>query len=115
MFRVDSDVREGIARAIAAIKTDFAAEGAKLATRQSSQKVLEKLMPVVPGLIGGSADLTGSVGTLTKLHNFVTPGDFAGNYIHYGVREHAMAAAMNGMTLHGGIVPYAGTFLVFSD
>jgi len=77
--------------------------------------VLEKLMPVVPGLIGGSADLTGSVGTLTKLHNFVTPGDFAGNYIHYGVREHAMAAAMNGMTLHGGIVPYAGTFLVFSD
>jgi transketolase len=112
---VDSDVREGIARAIAAIKTDFAAEGAKLATRQSSQKVLEKLMPVVPGLIGGSADLTGSVGTLTKLHNFVTPGDFAGNYIHYGVREHAMAAAMNGMTLHGGIVPYAGTFLVFSD
>ena len=112
---VDSDVREGIARAIAAIKTDFAAEGAKLATRQSSQKVLEKLMPVVPGLIGGSADLTGSVGTLTKLHNFVTPGDFAGNYIHYGIREHAMAAAMNGMTLHGGIVPYAGTFLVFSD
>lgn len=112
---IDSDIREGIQRAVAAIKTDFAAEGAKLATRQSSQKVLEKLMPVIPGLIGGSADLTGSVGTLTKLHNFVTPGDFAGNYIHYGVREHAMAAAMNGMTLHGGIVPYAGTFLVFSD
>jgi transketolase len=70
---------------------------------------------VVPGLIGGSADLTGSNGTLTKLHTVVKPGDFAGNYIHYGVREHAMAAAMNGMALHGGIVPYGGTFLVFTD
>jgi len=112
---IDGDVGQGIQRAIAAIKTDFAAEGAKLATRQSSQKVLEKLMPVVPGLIGGSADLTGSVGTLTKQHGIVKPGDFAGNYIHYGVREHAMAAAMNGLALHGGIVPYGGTFLVFSD
>ena len=72
-------------------------------------------MPVVPGLVGGSADLTGSNGTLTKLHSLVRPGDFAGNYIHYGVREHGMAAAMNGMALHGGIVPYGGTFLVFSD
>ena len=72
-------------------------------------------MPVVPGLIGGSADLTGSVGTHTKLHTIVKPGDFAGNYIHYGVREHAMGAAMNGLALHGGIVPYGGTFLVFSD
>src|SRR5665648_879380 len=112
---IDGDVGQGIQRAIAAIKTDFAAEGAKLATRQSSQKVLDKLMPVVPGLIGGSADLTGSVGTLTKQHGIVKPGDFAGNYIHYGVREHAMAAAMNGLALHGGIVPYGGTFLVFSD
>ena len=72
-------------------------------------------MPVVPGLVGGSADLTGSNGTLTKLHSLIKPGDFAGNYIHYGVREHGMAAAMNGMALHGGIVPYGGTFLVFSD
>ena len=77
--------------------------------------MLEKLLPVVPGLIGGSADLTGSNGTLTKLHSIVKPGDFAGNYIHYGVREHGMAAAMNGMALHGGIVPYGGTFLVFTD
>src|SRR5680860_314564 len=112
---IDGDVGQGIQRAIAAIKTDFAAEGAKLATRQSSQKVLEKLMPVVPGLIGGAADLTGSIGTLTKQHGIVKPGDFAGNYIHYGVREHAMAAAMNGLALHGGIVPYGGSFLVFSD
>jgi transketolase len=112
---VDTKVAAAISEAVAAIKADFAAEGAKLATRQSSQKVLERLVPVVPGLVGGSADLTGSVGTLTKQHGIVKTGDFAGNYIHYGVREHAMGAAMNGMALHGGIVPYAGTFLVFSD
>lgn len=112
---VDEAVAEAISEAVAGIKADFAAEAAKLATRQSSQKVLERLVPVVPGLMGGSADLTGSVGTLTKLHSAVKPGDFAGNYIHYGVREHVMGAAMNGLTLHGGIVPYAGTFLVFSD
>ena len=112
---VDADVAAAITKAMAGVKADFVAEGAKLATRQSSQKVLERLVPVVPGLIGGSADLTGSVGTLTKQHNAVKAGDFSGNYIHYGVREHAMAAAMNGMALHGGIVPYAGTFLVFSD
>lgn len=112
---IDAKVAEDVTQAISGIKTDFVAEGAKLATRQSSQKVLERLLPVVPGLIGGSADLTGSVGTLTKQHGIVKPGDFAGNYVHYGVREHAMAAAMNGLALHGGIVPYAGTFLVFSD
>ena len=112
---VDADVAAAITKVVAGVKADFVAEGAKLATRQSSQKVLERLVPLVPGLIGGSADLTGSVGTLTKQHNAVKAGDFSGNYIHYGVREHAMAAAMNGMALHGGIVPYAGTFLVFSD
>jgi transketolase len=112
---IDDKVEKEIAAAIEAIKADFAKEGAKLATRQSSQKVLEKLVPMVPGLIGGSADLTGSNGTLTKRHTVVKPRDFAGNYIHYGVREHAMAAAMNGLSLHGGIVPYGGTFLVFSD
>ena len=112
---VDDKVRAAILAAIAALKADFTREGAKLATRQSSQKVLEKLLPIVPGLIGGSADLTGSNGTLTKLSSVVKPGEFAGNYIHYGVREHGMAAAMNGLALHGGIVPYGGTFLVFSD
>jgi transketolase len=112
---IDDKVQKGIVQAIEAIKKDFASEGAKLATRQSSQKVLEKLLPIIPGLIGGSADLTGSVGTLTKQHGIVKPGDFAGSYIHYGVREHGMAAAMNGLALHGGIVPYGGTFLVFSD
>jgi transketolase len=112
---IDSEVRGKIATAVNALKSDFSRDAAKLATRQSSQKVLEKLVPIVPGLIGGSADLTGSNGTLTKLHTIVKPGDFSGNYIHYGVREHGMAAAMNGLALHGGIVPYGGTFLVFSD
>ncbi len=104
-----------IEAAISAAKSAFSQEGAKLATRQSSQKVLEKLVPIVPGLVGGSADLTGSNGTLTKLHSLIKPGEFGGTYIHYGVREHGMAAAMNGLALHGGIVPYGGTFLVFSD
>jgi transketolase len=112
---IDEDVRGKIGIAVKTLKSDFSRESAKLATRQSSQKVLERLLPIIPGLIGGSADLTGSNGTLTKLHTIVKPGDFSGNYIHYGVREHAMAAAMNGMALHGGIVPYGGTFLVFTD
>jgi transketolase len=112
---IDGEVRTNIAAAVQALKGDFSRNAPKLATRQSSQKVLEKLVPVVPGLIGGSADLTGSNGTLTKLHTIVKPGDFSGNYIHYGVREHGMAAAMNGLALHGGIVPYGGTFLVFTD
>jgi transketolase len=112
---IDEKVKSAIVAAITAIKADFSREGAKLATRQSSQKVLEKLLPIVPGLVGGSADLTGSNGTLAKTSVVIKPGQFAGNYIHYGVREHAMAAAMNGLALHGGIVPYGGTFLVFSD
>jgi transketolase len=112
---VDAEVKAAVASAVAVLKAEFVAEGAKLATRQSSQKVLEKLLPAVPGLIGGSADLTGSNGTLTSKSVVIKPGDFAGNYIHYGVREHAMAAAMNGLALHGGIVPYGGSFLVFTD
>jgi transketolase len=112
---IDHEVMQAIASAIAAVKSEFIAAPAKLATRQSSQKVLEKLLPVIPGLVGGSADLTGSNGTLTKQSIVIKPGYFAGNYIHYGVREHGMAAAMNGMALHGGIVPYGGSFLVFTD
>ena len=104
-----------VAGAIAEAKAAFAADTAKRATRVWSQMTLEKLVPVVPELVGGSADLTGSNGTRTKHHTAVAPGSFAGNYIHYGVREHGMAAAMNGMALHGGIIPYGGTFLVFAD
>ena len=109
-----TELRRGHCRAVAALKTDFAAEAPKLATRQSSQKVLEALVPVIPELIGGSADLTGS-STLTKQHATVEAGRLRRHYIHYGVREHAMAAAMNGIALHGGLVPYGGTFLVFTD
>ena len=112
---IDAAARKALAAATAEIKAEFAATPPKIATRVASQKVLEKLVPALPCLIGGSADLTGSNGTRTKQHASVAPSDFAGNYIHYGVREHAMAAAMNGLALHGGIVPYGGTFLVFTD
>jgi transketolase len=107
--------QQAIAAAMSGVKSDFCASPPKLATRQASQKVLEALIPALPGLIGGSADLSGSNGTRTKHHAAISPGNFAGNYIHYGVREHGMAAAMNGLALHGGIVPYGGTFLTFSD
>jgi len=112
---IDEAARADITSAIREIKRAFSEGGEKLASRQSSQKVIEKLLPAVPGLMGGSADLTGSNGTRTSQHKDVKPGDFSGNYIHYGVREHGMAAAMNGMALHGGIVPYGGSFLVFTD
>jgi len=77
--------------------------------------VLEKLLPATPELVGGSADLTGSNLTLVKGQGVIAPGDFNGRYIHYGVREHGMAAAANGMALHGGVIPYTGTFFVFTD
>lgn len=112
---VDAGAIKAIAAAIGEIKSEFVAAPPKIATRVASQKVLEKLVPVLPSLIGGSADLTGSNGTRTRHHTSVGAGNFGGNYIHYGVREHAMAAAMNGLALHGGIVPYGGTFLVFTD
>ena len=112
---VDASAIKALAGAIAEVKAEFVATPPKIATRVASQKVLEKLVTVLPSLIGGSADLTGSNGTRTKHHTVVAPGNYAGNYIHYGVREHAMASAMNGMALHGGIVPYGGTFLVFTD
>ncbi len=104
-----------VAKAIAAAKTAALADEAKRATRVWSQLALEHIVPVLPELIGGSADLTGSNGTRTKHHVPVAKGSFAGNYIHYGVREHGMAAAMNGMALSGGLIPYGGTFLVFTD
>ncbi len=101
--------------AVEVIKRGFSAEAPKLATRQSSQQVLESLTAAMPNLIGGSADLTGSNGTKTKSYKPVTANDFGGTYIHYGVREHAMAAMMNGLALHGGFIPYGGTFLIFAD
>ena len=108
-------IATALKRTVLELKAAFVTEKPKLATRQSSAKVLEALLPVCPALILGSADLTGSNGTKTKHYAPVTPKDFAANYIHYGVREHGMAAAMNGMALHGGLVPAGATFLVFTD
>jgi len=112
---VDGHLPDGWRRAIDAVKQKFAAEAPKLATRQASGMVLDALAPVLPELVGGSADLTGSNNTKAKGQKLIAPGSLAGNYLHYGVREHAMAAAMNGMAAHGGIIPYGGSFLVFSD
>jgi transketolase len=105
----------GFDAAVEALKKGFSEEKPKLATRQSSQKVLEGLVAAVPSLRGGSADLTGSVGTKTKRYVPVTADEYGGTYIHYGVREHGMGAAMNGIALHKGFIPYGGTFLVFAD
>ena len=109
------EVPENVLQALAAHKAKLATERPKLATRQSSKAALEAIAPSLPWLIGGSADLTGSNGTKTSEMTVVAPDDFSGTYIHYGVREHAMAAAMNGLALHGGLIPYGGTFLVFTD
>ncbi|TDH59510.1 transketolase [Dankookia rubra] len=100
---------------LAALRASLAEGKPKLATRVSSQKALEALVPAVPEMIGGSADLTGSNNTNVKGVPSVVRGNFAGRYIHWGVREHGMASAMNGMALHGGVIPYSGTFLVFAD
>jgi transketolase len=101
---------------IADLKKSFATEKPNLATRQTSGKVLQKLVPAITALIGGSADLTGSVNTKIDGPEVISSGNhYNGQYIHYGVREHGMAAIMNGMALHGGVIPYGGTFLTFSD
>ena len=91
------------------------AERPAAATRQHSGSALDKLIPVIPEMVGGSADLTGSNNTIVKGMGAFDGPDYAGRYVHYGVREFGMAAAMNGMALHGGVIPYSGTFLVFSD
>ncbi len=104
-----------IAEAISAAKKAAGVSTAKKATRVWSEATLDRLIPALPALIGGSADLTGSNNTKIKDQTVVAAGSFAGSYIHYGVREHAMAAAMNGIALHGGLIPYGGTFLVFTD
>ena len=86
-----------------------------LATRQCSSKVIESVTKIIPQLIGGSADLSGSNNTKTANSKVINAKNFNGNYIHYGVREHGMAAIMNGIALYGGLIPYGGTFLIFSD
>lgn len=96
-------------------KAELIAKQPKEATRQSSGNALEILCAALPQLIGGSADLTGSNLTKTKSMKAVTAPDYSGSYIYYGIREHGMAAIMNGIALHGGFIPYSGTFLVFTD
>ena len=101
--------------AVRVVKEKLAAQPKEIATRAASEFALESLIPAVPDMIGGSADLTGSNNTRIKGMKAIIAADFSGRFIHYGVREHGMAAAMNGLALHGGIIPYSGTFLVFSD
>jgi transketolase len=109
------DVASQIAAPLQAFRGTLAADKPKLATRKSSEMTLGVINEATSATIGGSADLTHSNFTITKGMGSVKPGDFSGRYIHYGVREFGMAAAMNGVALHGGFVPYGGTFLVFSD
>jgi len=113
--RQKGDIPAVVDETIVAFKAKVAAEKPAWATRKSSQEVLEVINPVLPDTIGGSADLTGSNNTNTASLKPLTAADPAGRYIYYGIREHAMAAAMNGLALHGGIIPYGGTFLVFTD
>ena len=104
-----------LAAAIRAIKKDAAESKPKLATRSASERTLHAVNPVMPETVGGSADLTGSNNTKTADMGIFDPENRAGRYIYYGIREHGMAAAMNGMALHGGIRPYGGTFMCFTD
>ena len=103
-----------INKAIEKTKEDYIKTLEPIATRKSSEKFLE-IVSKLPSLIGGSADLAGSNNTKTKNHKIIKHNDFSGNYIHYGVREHAMCGIMNGISLHSGLIPYGGTFLIFSD
>jgi transketolase len=114
--RVTGNYTALVKEAVAQAKTYFLTEKPKMATRATSGKTLEYLVPKLDALIGGSADLTGSVNTKIKGFDIISPAtNYNGQYIHYGVREHGMAAMMNGMSLHGGIIPYSGTFLSFAD
>ena len=106
--------RDAIVRLIEKAKSNYLKTLEPLATRKCSEKFLE-IVSKLPSLIGGSADLAGSNNTKTKNHKIIKPNDFSGNYIHYGVREHAMCGIMNGISLHSGLIPYGGTFLIFSD
>jgi len=100
---------------IAGYKQELAKNPPALATRNSSQNALDVINAAVPETIGGSADLTGSNNTKSKELKPLNAADYGGRYVYYGIREHGMAAAMNGMALHGGVIPYGGTFLVFTD
>ena len=115
-YKLDKNklIEKNIRSSIEKIKTEYFKSLEPLATRKCSEKFLE-IISNIPNIIGGSADLAGSNNTKTKNHNIIKPGNFSGNYIHYGVREHAMCGVMNGLALHSSLIPYGGTFLIFSD
>ena len=112
---LSGDISDAAATAVQKMKTELAANPQKVASRVASQKTIEALVAETQLLFGGSADLTGSNNTKAANQDIFSRQNPAGHYIHYGVREHGMAAAMNGIALHGGVVPYGGTFLVFTD
>ena len=112
---INNKLPEGFDDHINSLKKKIFNLKSSMATRQSSAFVIENITKNLPELIGGSADLSGSNNTKTKNSTIIKPSNFSGNYIHYGVREHGMAGIMNGMALHGGIIPYGGTFLIFLD
>ena len=109
------DAPKKLKSVIAAVKKQAAADAPKLATRSASEKVLTAINPIMPETMGGSADLTGSNNTKTPDMGTFAPDNRSGRYIYFGIREHGMAAAMNGMALHGGVRPYGGTFMCFTD
>ncbi len=113
--RIRGDLPKRFDKAIHAYKKTLVVEMPTLATRKASQAALEIVNGALEETIGGSADLTGSNNTNTSQTEVITPEDFSGRFVHYGIREHAMAAAMNGMALHGGLIPYSGGFLIFAD
>ena len=113
--RMAGKLPEAMDKALASFLAEARTAKAKVATRVASKNVLSALVPAIPELMGGSADLSGSVGTKTPSSVIMNPADYSGNYICYGVREFGMGCIMNGMAVHGGLIPYAGTFMVFSD
>lgn len=113
--RVRGELAPGLAGGIARLKARLFAEPMEVATRKASEIALDAIGDAVPEIISGSADLSSSNNTKVKAFGPIKPGEFGGRYVHWGIREHGMAAAMNGMALHGGILPISGTFLVFSD
>jgi transketolase len=113
--RMSGKLPANLTATVRKVKEAASAKPEEVATRKASEISLEALVETLPELIGGSADLTPSNNTKTKSMKPIAPGDFAGRFIHYGIREHGMAAAMNGIALHGGLIPYSGTFLVFAD
>ena len=106
--------KKSLKNSIEEVKNDYLKRSKSIATRKCSEMFLD-IASKLPNLIGGSADLAGSNNTKTKNHKIIKPGNFSGNYIHYGVREHAMCGIMNGIALHSDLIPYGGTFLIFSD